>query len=182
MNTPLTRVRAALVAALITAAPAAQSQMYRWTDAEGAVTYSNKLPSDTRALKDLTVVLENPDKRANDLPIVVESHPGGASNVPPLAEPAQPAVSPRIAVSPNAPEAVRDPCLRSGDPKCYERNKAAYVPGRGYTPGPVGATPSAGAGGTLAGGSGPRPALTPPKASAYALPPGSEMAPLSGKR
>lgn len=31
-------------------------------------------------------------------------------------------------------EAVRDPCLRSADPRCHEKNRAAYVPYLGYSP------------------------------------------------
>jgi hypothetical protein len=152
--------------------------MYRWIDAHGAVTYSNQLPSDMSVVKDLTVVLESPGggapdsgKRASDLPRIEQSA------LPPLTEPPQ-ASPPRIAISPNAPEAVRDPCLRSSDPKCIERNKAAYLPGRGYTGGAaVGATPSVGAVGTLAGGAPPPSKLTPPKSSVYAFPPGTEPAP-----
>jgi hypothetical protein len=86
----------------------------------------------------------------------------------------------------NLPEAVQDPCLRSSDPKCYEKQKNAYVPYRGYSPStaqdiatdsaapvtPVGATSGAPAGGAVQGGS--KAKLTPPKASDYALPPGSE--------
>jgi hypothetical protein len=166
-----------LAAALLAAVPAAHSQMYRWTDAQGSVTYSNQLPSDMGIVKDLTVVLENPGggipdsgKPANNLPRVEQS------TLPPLAEPPQ-ASPPRIAVSPNAPEAVRDPCLRSADPKCIERNKAAYVPGRGYAgSAAVGATPSAGAAGAIAGAYPAPTKLTPPKSSVYALPPGSEPA------
>jgi hypothetical protein len=177
MSTSLhTALRAALIAALA-AAPTAHSQMYRWIDANGSTTFSNQLPSDTSVVKNLTVVLENPDKRASDLPRI-DVQQGGAASQPPLSEPAQ--SSPRIAVSPTAPEPVRDPCLRSSDPKCIERNKAAYVPGRGYSAGAVGATSSAGAGGTLAGGSAIPPAkVEPPKASAYALPPGNELKPLT---
>jgi uncharacterized protein DUF4124 len=31
-------------------------------------------------------------------------------------------------------EAVRDPCLRSADPRCHEKNRGAYVPYLGYSP------------------------------------------------
>jgi hypothetical protein len=55
-------------------------------------------------------------------------------------------------------EAVRDPCLRSADPKCHERNKDRYHPYLGYAPGTirpaapaVGATSGSGAGGTVGG-------------------------------
>ena len=87
----------------------------------------------------------------------------------------------RARVNPNMPAAVQDPCLRSSDPKCYDKNKNAYVPFQGYSPGaaearesgvipPVGATNAAGAGGSASGGSTPKA----PKASDYALPPGSD--------
>ena len=55
-----------------------------------------------------------------------------------------------------AREAARDPCLRSSDPKCYERHKDHYHPYLGYIPGPtqtvapaMGATNAAAAGGTV---------------------------------
>jgi hypothetical protein len=41
--------------------------------------------------------------------------------------------SPRASTHPRA-EAVRDPCLRSADPKCHEKNRNAYVPYLGYAP------------------------------------------------
>lgn len=85
------------------------------------------------------------------------------------------------------PEAVQDPCLRSSDPKCYEKHKDDYVPYRGYAPSvarengadapATGATSGAPGGGAIQGGSVPKTAagkLTPPKSSDYALPPGSD--------
>ena len=56
-------------------------------------------------------------------------------------------------------EAVRDPCLRSSDPKCHERNKDRYHPYLGYAPGTtplpvipaVGASNPASAGGAVGG-------------------------------
>jgi hypothetical protein len=42
---------------------------------------------------------------------------------------------PRLSgVRPSQPEAARDPCLRSSDPRCYEKNRDAYVPYLGYSP------------------------------------------------
>ena len=87
----------------------------------------------------------------------------------------------RARVNPNLPAAVQDPCLRSSDPKCYDKNKNAYVPFQGYSPvaaearesgviAPVGATNVAGAGGSASGGSTPKA----PKSSDYAVPPGSD--------
>lgn len=179
MSTPLhSTVRAALASALLATVPAAHAQMYRWIDANGSVTFSNQLPSDMSAVRDLTVVLENAN---GSLPN--EKHPAEAprastvaaspasDEVPAAGEARAPS---RVTVAPGLTEATRDPCLTSSDPKCIEKNKAAYVPGRGYSPGSVavGSTTSVGAGG--AGGGGGPPKLTAPKASAYALPPGSE--------
>jgi hypothetical protein len=56
-------------------------------------------------------------------------------------------------------EAVRDPCLRSSDPKCHERHKDRYHPYFGYAPSvmqpggtaAVGATAGSSAGGTVSG-------------------------------
>jgi hypothetical protein len=219
---PIGKLASALVIALGTAglfaaAPAAHSQIYRWIDAEGSPTYSNKPPSDAAAVHDLAVIPDipgtmtaPPEKRTAEaarpagaaaaqqspptraaVPDVLDAFNRAATSADaPAAAPAPSATpSARISVPANAPEAVRDPCLRSSDPKCYERNRAAYVPYRGYAPSAagtlgVGAT-SAAAGGTLAGGS-PAPGpgkITPPKASTYALPPGSEpMPPVSTRR
>ena len=191
----LSPLRVAFAAMLVAAVPAAHSQMYRWIDAQGSVMYSNQLPSDTRAVKDLTVMLDapgtvsSPDTRNRATTAIAPSGPRraageslefanrGAMSETPAAPP------PRISIAPTAPEAVRDPCLRSSDPKCYERNRDAYVPHRGYSPSAaraskemgVGATSSAGAGGTLGGGSPGK--IVPPSASVYALPPGSEPIP-----
>ena len=196
---------------LFAAAPYAQSQMYRWIDAQGAVTYSNQLPSDMSIVRDLTVVLDNPGTVTSRDPRGEQQRQGaapppavgatggsrdaleafsrpGASELPPLvAPPGTPDPAPRISISPNAPEAVRDPCLRSSDPKCYERNRDAYVPGHGYSPSAArasketatGGTSGAAAIGAVAGGS-PPPGpgkLTAPPSSTYALPPGSEPIP-----
>jgi hypothetical protein len=216
---PIVKLASAFVialgsAGLFAAAPAAHSQIYRWTDAEGSATYSNKPPSDAAAVHDVAVIPDipgtmtaPPEKRTPEaarpaaaaqspptraaVPDVVDAFNRAATSADaPAAAPAPSATpSARISVPANAPEAVRDPCLRSSDPKCYERNRAAYVPYRGYAPSVAGAmgvgATSAAAGGTLAGGS-PTPGpgkITPPKASTYALPPGSEpMPPVSTRR
>ena len=51
-------------------------------------------------------------------------------------------------------DAVQDPCLRSSDPQCHEKNRDKYHPYLGYAPGagraaPVGATSAAPAGGVV---------------------------------
>jgi len=66
-----------------------------------------------------------------------------------------------------AREAARDPCLRSSDPKCYERNKARYHPYLGYAPEAapsVGAMSAAAAGGTVGGHVAPPQTSPPPSA------------------
>jgi hypothetical protein len=200
----------AIGGASLAAAPAAHSQIYRWVDAEGSATYSNKPPTEPASVREMTVIPDipgtistPPEKRTPEVarpsgaaamqhsqppragtPDVLDTFNRAATSADAPAAPSPSASpSPRVVVPPGAPEAVRDPCLRSADPKCYERNRAAYVPYRGYSPSAaatvgVGAT-SAAAGGTLAGGS-PPPGpgkITPPKASTYALPPGSEPIP-----
>jgi hypothetical protein len=204
----------AIGGATFAAAPAAHSQIYRWVDAEGSATYSNKPPTEPASAREVTVIPDipgtistPPEKRAPEAArpsgaAAVQHAPAPRAGTPDVldafnraatsadAPPASsqsaspsPSTSPHIVVAPGAPEAVRDPCLRSADPKCHERNRAAYVPYRGYSPSAAGAVgvgaTSASAGGTLAGGS-PPPApgkITPPKASTYALPPGSEPLP-----
>jgi hypothetical protein len=205
-------VRIALAAITLAAAPAAHSQMYRWTDAQGSVTYSNQPPTDKAGITDLSVIpdipntVSTPEKRTGEAAGSEQQRPASAGKAAPpesprtatrdaLEEfnrsattgsatgtdgPPTAAPAPRISISPTAPEAVRDPCLRSGNPKCYDRNPAAYVPYRGYSPSAasIGAT-GVSAGGTLAGGS-PAPGpgkITAPKSSTYALPPGSEPIP-----
>jgi hypothetical protein len=201
-------LRVVIAAMLLTAAPAALSAMYRWVDEQGTVTYSNEPPPasarDVTLVDDITNSISSHEKRTRELLLEAERDKSGTSTANPAAGAvaSQPATAsgdlpaPRAAISPGQPEAVRDPCLRSADPKCYERNRASYVPYRGYSPSAagasataaVGATSSAAAGGTVAGGAPPAPAkLTAPKASVYALPPGSDTgaAPLpasTGKR
>jgi hypothetical protein len=173
--------------------------MYRWIDAHGSITYSNRPPSDASLAQDLTIVDSSgapegsPHAPAARMK-VAESANAAEPHVPTVGSvleefnrsAAAAAESPEseIAIAPpppDAPIAVRDPCLRSADPACIERHKAAYVPYRGYAPDAakgVGATASA-AGGTLSGGSahyGPV-KLVAPKASHYALPPGNELPP-----
>ena len=194
----LTPVCFALVALLSAPAYAAPSAMYRWLDEAGSVNYSNTPPPesarDVTLIDDATNVISSTEKRTREI-LEIERHanPAAARNPASSAAVEAPSVviggesaapASRAGISPLQPEAVRDPCLRSSDPKCYERNRAAYVPYRGYSPSAaagqtslvgIGATSSAGAGGMVAGGAPPAPPkLTPPKASDYALPPGSD--------
>ncbi len=188
-------LRVALAAALLLGAASAHSQLFRWIDDHGSVTFSNEPPSDPAAVRDLTVVDETVrpmtlhERRTLEILNAQRETPGntGAAQDA-LAAPSEmpdPLTAATVANDASRPEAVRDPCLTSADPKCVEKNRAYYVPGRGYAPsvvraaraadvsGSVGATGSGGAGGSLAVASPPA-RLSPRKASSYALPPGSE--------
>jgi hypothetical protein len=184
--------------------------MYRWVDDAGAVNYSNTPPPeharDVTLIDDATNTISSTEKRTREIleierqsnPLATRDPASGATVEPPAVSVNgdSPTPAARAGVSPLQPEAVRDPCLRSSDPKCYERNRAAYVPYLGYSPSAagqlsitgVGATSGATGVGTLAGGAPPpAPKLTAPKASAYALPPGSDkgaapLPPLSNSR
>jgi hypothetical protein len=187
----LTALCIAFAAMLSTTAAAATSGMYRWVDEHGSVNYSNQPPPENaRAvtlIDDATSTITSSEKRTREiLEVERQSNPprdASSSGVAALEVTPSAGTESQLSrggIPPLQPEAVRDPCLRSADPKCYERNRAAYVPYRGYTPERaavtgVGASSSAAAGGTLSGGTPPAPTkLTPPKPSAYALPPGSD--------
>ena len=193
----LTPICFAFAAMLSAAAPAAASGMYRWVDDAGSVHYSNTAPPeharDVTLIDDATNTISSTERRTREiLEIERNAAPFAARNPASAATAESPAVSigsespappSRASIAPLQAEAVRDPCLRSSDPKCHERHRAAYVPYLGYSPSAAaqptltgfGATSGGGAGGTLAG-SAPLapPKLTPPKASDYALPPGSD--------
>jgi hypothetical protein len=193
-------------AAFLIAAPIAYSQMYRWIDERGSVNYSDMLPAERTGIRQLTMIDDRsrkvtPSERRtreilhaegllapDDQPSIVSS-PGAApdatSTQDPLAPPSAVSI-PRNADAAARAEAVRDPCLLSADPRCHERHRGAYVPGRGYSPSAareareaqaLGLGGTGGAGGaTLAGGGAPqRTKLEAPKASTYALPPGHTL-------
>lgn len=65
--------------------------------------------------------------RVNDAP----AHRSATDRLGPgVPDPAPRTTPPRV-----YSEAVRDPCLRSADPRCYERNRDRYHPYLGYAPG-----------------------------------------------
>jgi Domain of unknown function (DUF4124) len=136
-------IRAALAFAMIMAAPGAHSAMYRWVDQNGATNYSDHLPQEPGKVRALTV-LEAPapasayEKRSQQL---IDAHNGrrgdaASSGVGPVApETGELRGSARLSgLRAAQPEAPRDPCLRSSDPRCYEKNRDAYVPFLGYAP------------------------------------------------
>ncbi len=169
-------LNAACVAAMLCAPVAAHADMYKWTAEDGTVTYSNQLPTDRSTVKDFikiedidTVPLDmrpeapratGSDKRGSEAaaappapapPVAITSTP-----VPVVAKPAAPApeTAPRASARAMHTEAVQDPCLRSSDPQCHEKNRDNYHPYLGYAPGagraaPVGATSAAPAGGAV---------------------------------
>jgi hypothetical protein len=100
---------------------------------------------------------------------------GREPEIPPRAfDYSEPGTTPRYGVRPMQPEAVQDPCLRSADPKCHERNRNAYVPYLGYAPSAAraarfpestsgaGATSGIGGGGAVGASVGPAPAPATP--------------------
>ena len=151
--------------------------MYKWTDAQGSVTYSNTPPSEPAQVKELTRIEDTAAPKGSARTLPPQTPPGYIMGKPERlpGEPAGPQRQPETAAREPAPlqrdaesmpratrglqaEAVRDPCLRSSDPKCHERNKDRYHPYLGYSPTPVqpatpaiGATNPTGAGGSIGG-------------------------------
>ena len=161
MRPDLKTIRTAVAALLIIAAPAAYAVMYRWVDVNGAITYSDQPPSDPARVRQLTVIdtpapMTQHERRTLEL-IEAERVSNGGPGIPADAltggtypregdsaardalgydadgMPRAPGDTAR-ASRPGKPEAARDPCLRSADPKCYEKNRNAYVPYLGYAP------------------------------------------------
>ena len=131
---------AALLAALLLTATAAHAgAMFRWIDENGVLTYSDSPPANPRAVKALTIVDELPpgaiaqkrskehsqsfEARANEERARVPGSETDATQSALVREPEP--VRRRVW---GATETVRDPCLRSSDPSCYEKNKDRYDP------------------------------------------------------
>ena len=170
-------LRVSVLALLLCVAPYAQAEMYKWIDADGGLTYSNTPPPQPAQVKELTRIEDTspqkdstrtlptqaPQRYIVGKPETLPSDPAAVQRQPETAA-REPAAVPRDPESASrAPrgiqaEAARDPCLRSADPKCYERNKDRYHPYLGYSPTPVqpatpaiGASNPAGAGGSIGG-------------------------------
>ncbi|MES2562326.1 MAG: DUF4124 domain-containing protein, partial [Pseudomonadota bacterium] len=141
-------------AALLTTASTAYSQVYRWVDDRGATNYSDQLPADRAGIRQLTEIQDGSRKATRSeqrtreileaeglLNSGMQRDANGAyapladgiSELP-LTQPEATAPSAFWGEPAGKAEAVRDPCLRSSDPRCHERHRAAYVPGRGYSP------------------------------------------------
>jgi hypothetical protein len=162
--------------------------MYKWADEAGNVTYSNTPPTDRAKVKDVTKIDDINtvplDKRPKERHTAGTIEPSAAKSNTPAAkvegvtvrsEPAragEPAArepeivrfdpAPRASNRPPQPEAVQDPCLRSADPHCYQRNRDKYHPFMGYAPsaapGAFGASTSPAGIGAIGGQVGPAPA------------------------
>jgi hypothetical protein len=135
--------------------------MYKWIEADGTVTYSNHPPENGTAVKQITVLDVPPPTTAHERRTLqllnAERQRAAAEGTPSVRDPYAPresdytasdslsrdnartpgadwAGTPRSAALPGRGDAARDPCLRSPDPKCYEKNRDAYVPYLGYSP------------------------------------------------
>jgi hypothetical protein len=194
MQARATAIRTALMLSFVGSTPVAHSVMYRWIDQDGGTTYSDQMPSDPSRVRALTVI-DTPrppshlEKRSRQLidgqrtgqapdsaAMLYESTARETSTL----DSEMPTASelrggPRISGIPDGrPQAARDPCLRSSDPRCYEKNRDSYIPYLGYVPGvprparsadalaPIGATSGEGVSGAIGGAFSvaPRPAPT----------------------
>jgi len=175
------RIQTAIALALVTAAPAAQSAMYRWVDQNGAITYSDQPPTNQSTVRQLTVIDRPPrmtehEKRTLEIVGAEREKPGSDSTTltrepgpsagatggfespreltgreartPPRTPDGEPLATSRFSNRPIQAEAVQDPCLRSADPRCHEKNRAAYVPYLGYSPSAARARSDLGSGAT----------------------------------
>lgn len=168
------RVRVAVLAVFLGAASVSQAVMYKWTDEDGRVTYSNLPPPDMSNVRNFIAIDDIPtipqdarmDRQASPESGAASSPaPAGHATAatPPRAdavrsdsEPARPGTPPPRAHRRGIlTEAVRDPCLRSPDPNCYARHKDKYHPYLGYAPSataPINPPPGIGASSGAAGG------------------------------
>jgi hypothetical protein len=174
MENLATSLGAAALAALLCAAPA-HAEMYKWIAEDGTVTYSNTPPTERGKVKDVTkmdnINTAPADKRPKAVQAPAPDRPGALkpdtafapeSVIRPDPVASTPDSTTRREAGTAAPprggiqtEAVQDPCLRSSDPQCYERNKDKYHPYLGYAPSAtrsaVGASSSAAGGGAIGG-------------------------------
>ena len=165
--------RVALLALFALAAPLAHADIYRWVEEDGNVTFSDTPPMDKTKVYELSKIPTPP--RAPATPQAAARQ--GEKLDPLFANTPAPsrdgASQPQIAVTPGEPfraeaprvsyrgivGAAQDPCLRSANPRCYERNKESYHPRYGYmgggataaAPTAVGATGGSSGGGTVGG-------------------------------
>ena len=132
-----------VAAVLLSTASLAHATMYKWTDEEGRVTYSNIPPPEPGKARSVTVIDNIPTPATAKVEAAapspspspspfVETSPGAATVQPPATARAEQLE--RTYNRPIMPAAVQDPCLRSPDPNCYWRNKDRYHPYLGYAP------------------------------------------------
>jgi hypothetical protein len=157
-----------LAACLVCAASAAQAAMYKWTDESGTATFSDQPPAEPDKVSNLTVVDTQPKPQQPSYTHAPAKFGESFRPDPPRA--AENSASTKAESDPvvrelarlqarGRTEAVRDPCLISADPRCYERNKDRYHPYFGYAPSvtqpastsATGATNATAGGGTVGG-------------------------------
>ena len=180
-------ITCSLTVALALSAAVVHATMYRWVDENGSVNYSDQPPANPSVVRQLTVIdepritkyekrsveiIENEKQRSGDAPSQAQDRATGTgtsydtASLPPYHPefdnpPGMSSQLPRPGLRSLQPEAVRDPCLRSSDPRCPEKNRAAYVPYLGYAPSAakmrgsessaIGSTSAVGATGTVGG-------------------------------
>src|SRR5688572_24873877 len=160
-------LHAAAAAILLTFTLHAHAVVYKWVEEDGKVIYSNEPPSDPEKVRELTriddLALVPANKGATDAspaprePVtLVPREPVTLLPKDPASPPRETEAPPRVFPRSTHTSAVQDPCLRSPDPRCHERNKANYHPLLGYSPGSapqgVGASSGAAGGGVVSGG------------------------------
>jgi hypothetical protein len=178
METHAISLQGAVLAALLCVTPV-HAEMYKWIGEDGTVTYSNTPPTERGKVKDVTKMDNINTVAADKRPKAVQApaldragalKPDTAFAPESVIRPDPVAGTPdtttrREAGTTPAPrvtlgggiqtEAVQDPCLRSSDPQCHERNKDKYHPYLGYAPSAtrsaVGASSSAAGGGAVGG-------------------------------
>jgi hypothetical protein len=137
----MTVLRAMLFAALLAVAPSTLGQIYKWTDENGVLVYSDKLPADLSRVTDFGVVdgsrLSAAERRTIEI-LNQERHlltpppaQTGSTAEPIIVQELRPR---RVTRWRGHTETVQDPCLISSDPRCHERHKHDYDPRLGYAP------------------------------------------------
>jgi hypothetical protein len=134
-----------LFAAMFSAGSAAFGQIYKWVDENGVLTFSDQKPADPSRISNLQEVegmgrapLSAIERRTLEILNQEQQRLGPGAHL------RDQAVSSESIVIYEGPwygaqwqghtENVRDPCLRSSDPRCYELHWKDYDPRLGYAP------------------------------------------------
>ena len=104
--------------ALITTAPLAGAQVYKWTDDKGVVNYSNTPPADAKSKKGLSVVEDRVSTYTAD-PAVLQATQNARERrgIAPAPPPVATIPPPPVPAAPSPPAvSLADPCLTAFDP------------------------------------------------------------------